>query len=390
MVWKSIKSVKDDFAMKVCYFGTYRAEYNRNKIMISALQSAGVDVIICHENLWHSIEDRVRVTAGGWRSPKFWWRVIKTYTKLIFRSFSIGKFDVLIVGYPGQFDVFLAKLICGLKRKPLVWDVFMSIYLVAIERRLEESKYSAVNLLKKIERNALGIPDLLIQDTHQYVEWFQQNYHIQTERFRLVPTGADDSIFNDSRNFDINIPMLRVLYYGTFIANHGLDHILEAAKILSSREDIEFLFIGDGPEKARIIQQAEAENLENVTFSDWCSQNELVEQIVSADLCLGAFGSTPQSLMTVQNKIYECMACGKTVITGTSPAILAQFTDEVELKICERDGKSISKAILELKENPELLEKIRKNARQSFVDHYSIAALGKTFRGHLDTLIQCK
>ncbi len=165
---------------------------------------------------------------------------------------------------------------------------------------------------------------------------------------------------------------------------------MEAAKILSSREDIEFLFIGDGPEKARIIQQAEAENLENVTFSDWCSQNELVEQIVSADLCLGAFGSTPQSLMTVQNKIYECMACGKTVITGTSPAILAQFTDEVELKICERDGKSISKAILELKENPELLEKIRKNARQSFVDHYSIAALGKTFRGHLDTLIQCK
>ena len=355
--------------------------------MISALESAGVEVITCHEKLWQSIEDRENITAGGWRSPKFWWRVVKAYTKLIFRSFSIGKFDLMIVGYPGQFDVFLAKVICGLKRKPLVWDVFMSIYLVAIERRLEGSKYSAVNLLKKFEEKALGIPDLLIQDTRQYVEWFQQNYNIQPERFRLVPTGADDSIFNDSRNIDLMMPRLRVLYYGTFIANHGLDHILEAAKILSSRADIELLFVGEGPEKARIVQQAEAENLENVTFSGWCSQNELVEQIGSAALCLGAFGSTPQSLMTVQNKIYECMACGKAVITGTSPAIQAQFTDKVELKICERTGESIAEAILYLRANPDLLKEIGLRARQAFVDHYSVAALGKTFREHLETLL---
>lgn len=102
--------------MKVCYFGTYRAEYNRNKIMIAALRSAGVDVTICHENLWRSIEDREIVTAGGWRNPEFLWRVIKAYTKLIIKSFSIGDFDVMVLGYPGQFDVFLARIISSLRK----------------------------------------------------------------------------------------------------------------------------------------------------------------------------------------------------------------------------------------------------------------------------------
>ncbi len=376
--------------MKVCYFGTYRAEYNRNKIMISALQSAGVDVIICHENLWHSIEDRVRVTAGGWRSPKFWWRVIKTYTRLIFKSFFIEEFDVMVVGYPGQFDVFLARIICSLKKKPLVWDVFMSLYLVAIERSLEASRHSAVNFLRRIERKALRIPDLLIQDTPQYVAWFLETYGIDADRFRLVPTGADNSIFKPIDDAGGKNDMFRVLYFGTFITNHGLDHIIDAAKVLAFRDDIEFLFIGVGPEKERIVHKAKTEKLENVNFLDWCSQAELVEQIGSADICLGAFGSTSQSLMTVQNKIYECMACGKAVITGISPAVQDQFADEGELKMCERNGKSIAEAILYLKENPNLIQRISHQARQSFLDNYSVNALGKIFRAHLETVLKCK
>lgn len=376
--------------MRVCYFGTYRAGYNRNKIMIAALKSADVDVVICQENLWYSIEDRENVAAGGWRSPKFWWRVIRTYARLLWKYSRIDDYDVMVVGYPGQFDVFLAKIICSLMKKPLVWDVFMSVYLVAIERKLEESRYSAVNMLKRIEKKALGIPDLLIQDTRQYVDWFLATYGIKSDRFKLIPTGADDSIFKPLAPVKVSEDRFKVLYYGTFIANHGLDHILEAVKILVDDDTIEFLFIGEGPEKARIVELAESEELINATFIGWCSQAELVEHIGAADICLGAFGSTPQSLMTVQNKIYECMACGKAIITGSSPAVLSQFTDEIELKMCERTGESIAIAILYLKERPEMIESLGYKARQTFIENYSIIMLGKTLRSHLEHLIQCK
>lgn len=373
--------------MRVCYFGTYRAGYNRNKIMIAALKSADVDVVICQENLWYSIEDRENVTTGGWRSPKFWWRVIRTYTKLLIKSLSIGKFDVMVLGYPGQIDVFLAKIICSLKKTPLVLDVLMSLYLVAIERNLDAPPHSAVNLIRKMEKKSLGIPDLLIQDTPQYVSWFYDTFTIDSNRFRLVPIGADDNIFKPLEQPEVKKEKLRVLYYGTFIPNHGLDHILEAAKQLSSRDDIEFLFIGEGPEKTRIVEKSELENLKNITFTGWCSQLELVEQIGVADVCLGAFGRTPQSLMTIHNKIYECMACAKTVITGISPAIQSQFTDMVELKMCDRSGEAIAETIIYLKENPDVIKLIGLNARQSFIDNYSISALGRKFRSHLETLL---
>ena len=37
--------------LRVCYFGTYRAEYSRNRIMMEGLRKNGVEVIECHENL---------------------------------------------------------------------------------------------------------------------------------------------------------------------------------------------------------------------------------------------------------------------------------------------------------------------------------------------------
>jgi len=202
--------------VKVCYFGTYRQQYSRNKIMIAALEAAGIDVVQCHATLWRGIEDRVETTKGGWKRPSFWWRVLTAYTRLIWRFLHVRDFDILMVGYPGQFDVFLAKIFAKLRRKPLVWDVFMSIYLVAKERMLDRESHFTVNLIRKIEAHALSLPDRLIQDTSEYVRWFQNEYGLSPDRFSLVPTGADNRIFDPTK---VEPTERRgdflVLYYGT-------------------------------------------------------------------------------------------------------------------------------------------------------------------------------
>ncbi|MEX1018056.1 MAG: hypothetical protein WDZ49_00275, partial [Litorilinea sp.] len=120
--------------LRVCYFGAYRDEYSRNRIMIEGLRRNGVDVQICHETLWHGIEDRVQATQGGWRSPAFLGRVLRSYARLAWRGLRLrGRYDVMVVGYPGQFDVWLARLLTWLHGTRLAWDIFMSIYLIALE-----------------------------------------------------------------------------------------------------------------------------------------------------------------------------------------------------------------------------------------------------------------
>ena len=55
-----------DRPLHVCYFGAYREEYSRNRIMIEGLRRNGVEVVECHALLWRRIEDRVAVASGGW------------------------------------------------------------------------------------------------------------------------------------------------------------------------------------------------------------------------------------------------------------------------------------------------------------------------------------
>ena len=70
--------------LRVCYFGTYRANYTRNQILLAGLRAQeNVVVHECHAPLWHSIEDRVEQASGGWKNPRFWWRVMSTYWQLM-------------------------------------------------------------------------------------------------------------------------------------------------------------------------------------------------------------------------------------------------------------------------------------------------------------------
>jgi glycosyltransferase involved in cell wall biosynthesis len=373
--------------VKICYFGTYRKDYSRNKIMIAALESAGFQVQQCHETLWHGIQDRVDAVEGGWKKLAFWFRITRTYLRLIWRMLKIKDFDILMVGYPGQFDVFLAKCFSIIRRKPLVWDVFMSIYLVAKERRLDQSNQFILKQIRRLEARALKLPDLLIQDTAEYVRWFQKEYDISPERFRLIPTGADDRIFRpleQTSNKEGNAFV--ILYYGTYIPNHGVMKIAQAINHLKNHEDIVFECIGDGPERSTFEAYLRENNLNNVRMLDWMPQEVLLKHISDADICLGAFGDTPQSLMTIQNKIYECMAMGKPVITGASPATETTLPEGVIL-LCNRDNpQDIADAILTLKNQPELMQQLSQNALLYYQQHVSIDSLGKQLRNHLQAL----
>lgn len=377
--------------MKICYFGTYRKAYSRNKIMMAALAKSGVEVIECHATLWKSIEDRVNLTKGGWKKPVFWWRVMRTYVQLIWRFIKLPEFDILMVGYPGQFDVYLAKLLSMLKRKPLVWDVFMSIYLVAKERGLDLENRFTVNLIRQVEARALRLPDLLIQDTPEYVAWFHNEYGISADRFRLVPTGADDRIFKPVKITDqMKDDRFTVLYYGTFIPNHGVMKIAQAVKLLADERDILFEFIGEGPEKSALEEFVKKHNLKNIRLHGWMSQEELLVQIAKSDICLGAFGDTPQSLMTVQNKIYECMAMGKPVVTGESPAVKSALSSDT-IVLCNRDDPAdIAEAILCLKQDPDRIQELSKKSIIEFNEHFSIVRLGRQLKSYLDPLLDFK
>lgn len=370
--------------MRVCYFGTYRAEYARNQIMIEGLRQNGVEVVECHVQLWHGIEDRVQAASGGWLEPNFWWRFVRAYLSLLKLYLQTGKYDVMVVGYPGHIDVFLARILAWLRRKPLVWDIFMSIYLISLEREIEKRSKFTVGLLRRLEYIACRLPDLLILDTPQYVAWFQETHKISPTRFRLVPTGADDRVYKPLDIPKANPEVFHVLYYGTFIPNHGVEYIIEAAHLLQDNSAIQFELIGKGPDLEKAQSLAEKYNLANASFVDWLDKQELVARAAQADVCLGAFGTTPQSLMTVQNKIYEGLAMRKAVITGDSDAVRQLLVHGEHVYLCERENpQALANSILLLREQGDVHSKLIENGYKCFKCHYSLKQNGLKTKRHL-------
>jgi glycosyltransferase involved in cell wall biosynthesis len=294
----------------------------------------------------------------------------------------------MLVGYPGQFDVYLARLLTWLRRKPLVWDIFMSIYLIAVERGLHQHSRLTVWAIRQIERFACRLPDRLILDTTEYVEWFGRTHGVKSDRFRLVPTGADDRVFQPLETPQPDPRFFTILYYGSFTPNHGVPVMIEAARLVGDDPNIRFVLIGNGPEKDRVQALAQHYRLTNVAFIAWVDQAELTRHIARADVCLGVFGVTPQSMMTVQNKIYEALAMRKPVITGNSATIRASFQNEEHLVLVSRtDPRELADAIRHLQREPETRQAIACKGYQRFGESFATQKIGERTRSYLEQIV---
>lgn len=357
--------------------------------MIAGLRAAGVDVVECHVPLWTGIEDRVEVASGKWASWSFVKRLISAYKQLLVKyAFLEKNYDVMVLGYPGQLDVFLARLLTWLHRKPLVLDLFMSIYLVALERGLESKSPASIKLLRLLEATACKLPDLLLCDTRAYVTWHVKTHALRPEKFKLVPTGVDDRFF---RPITVDKPqndIFHVLYYGTYISNHGVETIVEAAKLLKVYPNIHFELVGEGPTKAHAQKLAAAYNLQNITFADWVEKEALPQKIAQANVVLGVFGTTLQSMITVQNKIYEALAMKKLIITGDSPTMRAIFKHNEHLILVERaNSRLLADAVKMLRNSSELQVRLAEAGYCKVVSEYTIPPIGQRLKQHLEEVV---
>ncbi len=368
--------------MKVLYFGTYDQNYSRNQIMMAGLRTAGVEVTECHVPLWQGTADKVESAQGGGRLLPLIGRACRAYIALLRAYWPLRRtYDVLMLGYAGQLDVFLARLLTWLAGRPLVLDVFMSLYLIAFERALP-----ARHFLWWVEWLALRLPDALIIDTAEYAAWMEKNYGLPRQRFGLVPTGADSRLFQPLplRPSD---GILRIIYYGTFIPNHGVEYIIEAANLLRAESRICFELIGRGPDRDRAQDLATHYSLTNILFIDWLAPLDLLSHIAAADVCLGVFGMTPQSLMTIQNKIYEGLAVARPVLTGDSPTVRSAMRDREHLYLIERaNPRALAEALIFLRDNPDLRAALAHNGHRLFEDNFSVEQLGPRLRRQLEIL----
>jgi glycosyltransferase involved in cell wall biosynthesis len=354
--------------VRVLYFGTYERDYPRNSQVISCLRGAGVEVVERHAQLWERQRHRFALGIGAML------RVAVSETRLLFGR--KGAFDVMIVGYPGHFDMPAARRIA--RGRPVVFNPLVSLWDTLVGDRERFSPRSpAAGVLKRIDRIAFRRADLVVADTEQHARYFAETFQLPRGKVEVCLVGAEDRVFRPGWQPP---HAFHVLFVGKLIPLHGLETILEAARLLP---DVPFRIIGSG----QLQDQLEARP-DNVTWLPWVEYDHLPGAIQGAGCALGVFGTSDKAQRVIPNKAYQALACGTPLVTGDTPAARELLTDGVDgLLVPMGDARALADRIQRLASEPELAKRIGAAGRETYEARASEEVLGARWRALLEGLL---
>lgn len=369
--------------MNVCYFGTYERDYPRNKVVIEALRRVEVSVVECHLPLW----ERTRHKTGKFFTPqslflltaKFLWGYIKLIRSYLKRARDL---QIVMVGYIGQFDLLIAKLLIKLgRRRSLIFNPLVSLYDTLVDDRGLFAPGSLVaDFLFALDRWAFRLADRIVLDTDAHIDYISKKFGIDRAKFVRLFVGADEEVFPPGSVREEATPFV-VLFVGKFIPLHGIPHIITAAKLLEEERDIHFEIVGSGQLYDQIMELCRRLEVKNISFTEWIPYEKLAEKMAQAHVCLGIFGEGGKARRVIPNKVFQGLATGMPVITGDSPASRELLRhSQSAILVPMADPEALAQAIRTLKEDPDLRERIALGGRAVFQRRCSREALGKELK----------
>ncbi|MBX3616257.1 glycosyltransferase family 4 protein [Nitrosomonas sp.] len=167
------------------------------------------------------------------------------------------------------------------------------------------------------------------------------------DRLKIIPPKED---LKRGRKYLIG-------YVGVMGAQEGIDLLLQAACYLIKelgRTDVHFGLVGGGTSLAEMKQMAIDLGIDDfVTFTGRVPDQELLEMLNTADICVNPDVANEMNDKSTMNKIMEYMALGKPIVQFdlTEGKVSAQ---RASLYAKKNDPKDMAEKILQLLDDPEL------------------------------------
>jgi len=368
--------------MEVCFFGTYEKDYPVNRIIIKGLRKNGIAVKECHVSLWERYRDKHGKFLTIVSFARLAADMLLAYFKLGVRYFSThSNSDAVVVGYIGQIDmIFLRFLTFFIRKKPkIVFVPLVSLFDTAIvDRNLSREKGFFAKVLFFIDKLSFGFADLVVLDTDEHIKYISRLFGLNGGKFKRVWVGADEDVFYPI-DAKADADKFTALFFGKYIPLHGIEYIIEAAKMLKN-DDGRIRMVGNGHLYEKMFDLSRKLDVSNIDFVEWIEYNELLNEIAAADVILGIFGGSEKASRVIPNKVFQVIACKKAVITGDSYAIKELFTDRENIFLCNnRDAGSIRNAVLELKNDPGLRDMLSSSGYLIYREKLTSEKIGSEF-----------
>jgi glycosyltransferase involved in cell wall biosynthesis len=323
--------------MKALYFGTYDPDHPRNVNAIAALRDAGLEVV----------ERSARVRGKGLVGAL---SVIGAESKLIVPR--RREFDVVIVGYPGHFDVPQARRVAG--GRPLVFDAVLSLEdeLVGVRHRFRP-RSTAATVLRAVDLRALRLPDLVVCGTDTEASYLQS---LGAKNVASVFLGADEELYRHP--WSPTYPFTAV----HFASGLPGDGSADVVRIAASFHEIPVQIVAPGE----------------------IALDDLGIAVAHAGIVLAGFRES----RAIPPVVFDALATGAPVVTADTMAARELLHDgESALLVPPNDPEALAAAIRRLAEDEELRTRVASRGRQVFAERAARHVLGARWRALLAGLM---
>ncbi len=281
---------------------------------------------------------------------------------------AVGRPDVIIVESPPLFDAIAGRMLAWLKHCPFIFTVsdiwpeaavqlgtLRNRVLIRLAEWLEWSTYQRASVVWVVSE---GFRKSLIQRGLPPERMFLLTNGADTAKFRPLPrVQARGELGWDDR--------FTVLYAGSLGLSHGLTTVLDAAEQVRDCDDIRFVFVGEGGEKADLIAEARRRNLTNVTFLDPVPHDQVPKLLAAANVCLVYARSVPSFKGMLPIKMFEAMACARPILLSVDGDArrLAEQEAGAAIYVEPENATALASAVLNLREHPDLTKTLGQRGR---------------------------
>jgi glycosyltransferase involved in cell wall biosynthesis len=305
--------------MQVLGFGTYDGQrHPRIAVLLTGLSRQGLIVTEVNEPLGFSTAERVAMAGRPWLAYRLLVRLASRWAVLAVRGRRAARRrrpDAVVVGYLGQFDVILARLV--FPRTTIVLDQLIFAADTARDRGLEGGL--KLWLFERLDRLAVRCCDIVLVDTAEHVALLEPRDRAKAV---VVAVGAPDEWFEagsvPAPSAEGPDTALQVVFFGLFTPLQGATVIAAAIALLPAELPVRFSMLGAGQDLADA--RATVGDDPRVVWREWVPFAELPAEVAAHDVCLGIFGTSPKALRVVPNKVFQGAAAGRAILTSdTAP-----------------------------------------------------------------------
>lgn len=284
-----------------------------------------------YQNRWHQVE-----TMSGLRVIR-----VKTYIAanegfvrrtLDFLSFMVTGFgasllesrpDVVVSTSPQFFAAVAGWLVGKVRRVPFVFELG-DLWPASITAVGAMKPGLAIRLLERLELYLYRQSASVVALTQAFKADLIRR-KIPADKIAVVINGVDMPRYGPrpadaelTRHWSLQKKFV-VGYVGTLGMAHGLANVLDAAERLRDRDDIRFLLVGPGAERALLIAEAQRRGLENVVFGEPQPKDSMPRVWSVCNVALVHLKNSPAFAEVIPSKMFEAMAMGLPILLAAPP-----------------------------------------------------------------------